>query len=565
MSTATARSTAGVSRGTVIGLTETFGWSRHAGSDGASWFKGYVWLDGRLHHSGDAARALSARLPMDAAGAGNVLRAVEGHFAIVVERNGKVLAATDRVRSIPLFWAELPSGFAVDADARRLRDRLPHKTIDDEAALQVAMAGYAMGPATLYRGLRQLEVGDVSVFDGSGRTSRRYYTYDAWKSPRGEDRATLQRVLLDSHVAMFERLKAGLDGRPVLVPLSGGLDSRLIACGLAHVGYRNVQCFAYGRPGNFEAKKSREVAEALGFKWTFAPYTPRTVRAFSGSSIWREHMAMADSCASLPFVQDLFAIHQLREQKAVPVDAVFINGQSGDFITGNHVPAALHAPATHLDPSARRRRMQDALITKHFGLWQDLKTEPNLTRIRAAIDGRVAAAGVPDVGPEADHGVYELVEYQERQAKFVVSGQRVYEFYGYDWRLPLWDNAYCDLFERMPLSAKVDQSLFREVLEEANWGSVWRPMKPTPYATPAWVGYARKAARALLWPLPEARWKAIDRRVFAYLLDGLCVNSQQPYSRFLLDRRGARHGVAFRCESYLAAHGLGYAGSPLAA
>jgi asparagine synthase (glutamine-hydrolysing) len=164
---------------------------------------------------------------------------------------------------------------------------------------------------------------------------------------------------------------------------------------------------------------------------------------------------------------------------------------------------------------------------------------------------------VPEVGADADHGMYELVEYQERQAKFVVSGQRVYEFYGYDWRLPLWDNAYCDFFERMPLSAKINQSLFREVLEEANWGGVWRPLLPRKYETPAWAGHLRRAAKAALFALPADKWDAVDRRVFAYLLDGLCVNSQQPYARFLLDRRGARHGVAFRCEAYLAEHGLG--------
>lgn len=557
MSTATDKSVSAAQRGADVGLTETFGWHRHAEAGLTAWFKGYVWLDGRLCQGTAAARLLAARLPMTLDTSGALLRSLEGHFAIVVASGGAVLAATDRVRTIPLFWAKLPSGYVVDADARRLRDRLPDKTIDEQAALEVALAGYALGPATLYRDMRQLEVGEVALFENGRQASRRYYTYDAWKEPRQDDRPALRRALYDAHVAMFERLKAGLDGRPVLLPLSGGLDSRLIACGLAHVGYRNVRCFAYGRPGNFEARKSQEVAEALGYPWTFAPYTPRTVRAFAQSAVWREHMAMADSCASVPFVQDLFAIHQLREKNAVPADAVFINGQSGDFITGNHVPAALHVPARNLDWSQRRTRIEDALIAKHFSLWRDLKTETNLARVRKAIGERIAAASVPIVEATADHGVYELIEYQERQAKFVVSGQRVYEFHGYDWRLPLWDNAYCDLFERMPLSAKINQSLFREVLEEANWGGVWRPMKPAPFATPAWAGHLRRAARALMFAAPRSAWEAVDRRAFAYLLDGLCVNSQQPYSRFLLDKRGARHGVAFRCESYLAEHRIG--------
>ena len=230
----------------------------------------------------------------------------------------------------------------------------------------------------------------------------------------------------------------------------------------------------------------------------------------------------------------------------------------------------LSRPSTiELDAAERRRRIQDALIAKHFSLWDDLKTPANLDRIRSAMDTRIAKAGVPEVPVEADYGVYELFEFQERQAKFVVSGQRVYEYFGCDWRLPLWDAAYVDFFERMPLSAKIGQSLYREVLEAADWGGVWHPMFSERYVTPRWARYARIGVAAPLKLLAgEETWKRVDRRLFTHPTDTLCIAHAVPWSRALLDRRGFRHGLSFRGEDYLRRHGLspsGVAAAPVGA
>ena len=59
---------------------------------------------------------------------------------------------------------------------------------------------------------------------------------------------------------------------PQLIRLSGGNDSRLIACLCKKFGLDNVTCFTYGREDSFEVAISKKVASALGYMWYFVEY-----------------------------------------------------------------------------------------------------------------------------------------------------------------------------------------------------------------------------------------------------------------------------------------------------
>jgi asparagine synthase (glutamine-hydrolysing) len=404
------------------------------------------------------------------------------------------------------------------------------------------------------------------LIEGRGTPQlRRWYVYGPWRVSEGRAREHWFEQLAQTTERIFEKLVDSLAGRPVMLPLSAGLDSRLVVSGLHRLGYRDVHVYSYGQAGNHEAAVARAVADRLGYRWTFIPFTQASVRACEASADWRRYVELADSCASVPFKQDFQAIQVLRQQGAVPSDAVFINGNSGDFISGNHVPAALHAPEGETPSETRKKRILDALLAKHFSLWRDLRTPANDERIRQKIRAAWARDGVPDTPASGDYGIYEHTEFQERQAKFVISGQRVYEFFGHGWRLPLWDNDYLDLWEQVPLELKIRQNLYKRFLLERNWAGVWRdiPVSPPRTIVPCWAAAARFFTKALCLPLGKYTWRSIDRRVFAYWTETLANYATTPYWAVLRDGRGHRSAMSWRCIAYLASHRRGPMGEPL--
>jgi len=546
-----------------IAIEAEFGWRCHRAPGVTLWLKG--WID-RLAAPELAARLASAAPSPDRLG--TLLRETNGHFAIAAVGNGWALAAVDWVRSIPLAAARVDGEWVVDDQPNSLRKRmgLGAGAIDPDAALALGMAGYTIDTASLYRGLEVLGPGEMMVFDAAHASRHRYFTYRPWRVC-SIDAAAAERALAETTLGVMERTLASLGGRTLVVPLSAGLDSRLIASAARHLGYKNVHCYAYGRAGNFEAEASRAIAEKLGYPWRFVPTTISTQRKFFARETYRRYLDFADSCASVPFVQDMAPLEALKAEGFVPDDAVLANGNSGDYISGLHiVPALRQPPPATLSAEERWIRITDALYDKHFALWRALRNPARRERITRLLRASIERAGGALGDPAADHGLYEYAEFQDRQCKYVIAGQRIYEFLGHEWRLPLWENAYLRFWEGTPLSLKANQALYVRTLQNADWGGVWSRI-PVNRKTirPNWIRPLRAAVKALHAPFGAERWHRTERRFFQYWMDPTCNTASVPYQTAMCDRRGARHAIAWLTEQYLARHGLDWSGAVVAA
>jgi len=491
---------------------------------------------------------------------------LEGHFALVVSAPGWTLIAADRVRSVPVAYGRMDEGWRIDARPERLRRAigLGREALNLDAALALAMAGYTVDDATLYHGIDVVGPGEFVLLRGSEAYRHRYYTYRPWRADKpayNPDRA--HKALAETVLSVVDAMMAGVGDRELVVPLSAGRDSRLIVSAAHHLGYRNVRCFAYGRRGNHEIAASQAIATRLGYPWTVVPMDVPFMRRFYASPTYRSYLSDADTLQACPFVQDMPQIMALKDAGFIPSDAAIANGNTGDFLSGGHVVPAIREPASSLDAEERLARILETFIGKHFALWEALLTKDRRGRVAELLGASLQRAdAVPDA-PEDDYGLFEYAEFQDRQCKYVINGQRVYDQLGHDWRLPLWDKSLLDFFETVPLAGKAGQKLYADMLAAEDWGGVWSRLPVNSKSIrPHWLRPLRFAAKALHAPLGAAAWHRFERRYFQYWMELGGHSSIVSYRRATADRRGARHGIAWLTQSYLERHGIAWDGRP---
>jgi asparagine synthase (glutamine-hydrolysing) len=430
-----------------------------------AWAKGFAFHAGTVFGGQGLARlcaesAVGRPKALTAESLVGLLQKLNGSFALVVERGKWLFAGVDRVRSIPLFYGMRDGHILLSDDGNWIREHVGDIEPDPPSVDEFMLAGYVTGGNTLYPNTKQLRAGECLWYersDGAGQvTTRRYYRW-----VHGDYIAATERELSDEmdrmHLRVFGRLLESTRGRTIVVPLSGGYDSRLIVTMLKRLGRDGVICFSYGRPGNKESEVSQRVATKLGYPWMFVPYRRNRWREWFASEEMREYARYSSSACSIPHIQDWPAVWMLRKRNEIPDDSVFVPGHSGDFVAGSHIPTEWGAIA-EVTPDM----LLDRLRTSHYHLWA-ITREAFLHRLRPRLWRLLT--GLTCTIPEKMVGAYECWDWEERQSKFIVNSIRAYEFWGYEWRIPLWDNDVMDYWRMIPLPMRVGTCLYDRHVE----------------------------------------------------------------------------------------------------
>ena len=403
---------------------------------------------------------LAQRLPSAEARADEwrrALRGFNGFFAAVAHSSNRLVAAVDRVRSIPLFYGQQDDQFFLSDDAEWVRQQLADDEMDPISKEEFQLAGYVTGQNTLYPNLKQLQAGEwlrvTSARGGLSVTSERYYRF-LHTEPVTYDEPRL-RLQLDGTVERsVHRLINYAAGRQIVIPLSRGYDSRLIATWLKRLGYDNVLTFTYGVPGNKESQYSKEVAAALGANWHFVEYSAQKWREAWQTEERIRYQRWGSGWSTLPHVQDWLAVKCLREQGKVEPNCVFSPG---------HGAMAILSHVAGLSQQNNTEALASSIWQKKYNLTPIQHRQERLLKPTVLASAEeIVRAGSPD-----QVSAFSTWEWQERQAKFLANSVRVYEFFDYDWWLPLWDSEFMAFWQRAPFRLRNSKAWYIDYVREA--------------------------------------------------------------------------------------------------
>jgi len=356
-----------------------------------------------------------------------------GNFAIVEESSNEIVLMCDSIRSIPLFYQITNDVIYVSDYAEKIQKETKTK-LSKVNVNELLRTGYVTENEIIFENIYQVLPGQqVNISKKDGSVVKENYFELLYTCDSNQSQEQLIDELDETLTIVFKDVIRRLNGRTALIPLSGGCDSRIVATMLKRLGYANVLCFSYGANENFEAKRSKEIAKKLGYKWLFVEYNANKWKNYYESDEYENFLKYSTRGSGIGCVQAIIAIAELKKNGMVPNDAVVIPGHALDFIAGSHLPLL------NTEQNYEKKYFVDEIIERHYVLNKRLKV--NTQKWSKNIKDTMTYLGI----------LQNIVAWQwkNRQSKFIANDVRAYEYEGFDWDLPLWDMRLCKFWMKV--------------------------------------------------------------------------------------------------------------------
>lgn len=431
-----------------------------------------IWLYGHvyLHQQKLSVSTLKAQLvtAIMANRLSECLQQLNGYFTVVLKHGSQLLCFTDKLRSRPLYYIYTPDCFYLsDQPASLAAEHGCQLAANPLVQHEFLHTGYVTGADTLLTNLKQLQAAELLQLNLASKQlhSQFYYCFIPCNTNLPQvDVASWQAQLEQVVTRVVDRLIHFAAGRQIVLPLSGGYDSRALALYLKKAAYPDVLCFTFGRKGSAEAKLSQRIAAELGFNWHCVSYSRTTWVNLQQDPQFKDYLSFVHGLVSVPNVQVFPAIQQLLARKLIKPDAVVAPGHTSAFFSGSlHASGAVQAESmlAHSDLV----QVQQAVIAKHFQNSRapiSPQLQQKLAAQLAGIAGAAQLQGIANI-----NSVAEAWNYRERQAKFIVNSNRYYDFFKLDWWMPFWDGDFMGFWQGAPYQLRRKKVLWVNFVEQA--------------------------------------------------------------------------------------------------
>lgn len=463
------------------------------------WKHSTITPDIKIHYKGDEDTVLNianviSKEELDDKTIVKLIQRKKEFGSAVIETKDLIIAWVDHIRSYPIFYSQHNNCFILSQSADEISKKTQYHEFDEENLIEFKLSGYVTGNETLVKNIKCLQPGELLIWDKINKTLiiEKYFSYiPTYDSPIKEKEAVYQLgIILDN--LTLEVIKRA-NKRQIAIPLSGGLDSRILLCKLHEHGYTNITTFTYGPRWNFEALAAKKIAKKLKIPWQFIHVPKKLAKNYFNSQEREDFWQFSSNLKTIPCSREYAAIRYIHENQLIDKNAIILNGQSGDYITGGHISEKALSKKDY-----NEKDLYEVIINKHYDLWQQYKTKENLSLIKNKIKKLIEVITQKQLTfdkPEIKAQNEEVWEYEGRQICYVVNGQRIYDYYGYDWEMPLWDKELVDFYSKIPLEMKQNQALYKIYLKAYNYKNLF-PQKEK---------YIWRWPIPMLWVIPAAQ------------------------------------------------------------
>ncbi|MDX9857794.1 MAG: asparagine synthase-related protein [candidate division Zixibacteria bacterium] len=242
---------------------------------GAAAFSGYIygWKDSTAEKAAETSDKAGRLLAIYRAVGEKCIEKIDGSFnAVVVDIAGKrITIGNDRMGHRQMYYYEDDSYFLFSGELKAfLAYEQFDRAIDQRAIADYFNFSYCLGDRTFFERVKRLPGSHILTLTPTETRFTRYWDFRFGD----ESTASIPELVEEADTIYRGVIRKQLDGATdVILPLSGGLDSRFIASHILNLGLQ-PRCFTHGVPGCMDLKIARQIARVLKLEHTFIDIDP---------------------------------------------------------------------------------------------------------------------------------------------------------------------------------------------------------------------------------------------------------------------------------------------------
>lgn len=403
-----------------VELVNNFGYKWFVRDD--AWVKGFMAVDGIIYRDEGFAEFISSKKKAEII---EICQKADGHFAIVIKDNNGISIISDHMRSFPIF--------VIKGDKICITDNIDTSVIavsefDEVQKKCFENALFTFEEKTLFKNIEQVPAGVVCTVSESGIVYEDYWKFK-YNDNQIKDEAEAVETIKGGYDRLFALCKELIGDSKVVIPLSGGYDSRLVLNGLLKNGIskEKIITFTYGRVGYEDGVLSKQIADSVGVAHYFVDYCNKKARSFFKQN-YRKFAMYAGMTSSVPCIQEWYAVNELKARGAIDEDCVFMPGYGG-VLPGHYVREFM------LDNSGNDKVKISEHIKRTMLLNNPKQNASDIKEIQNLFINSKYFSSSESVNYIEG---YERMIYAEEQSKFILNAARDYELVGCKWITPFF-------------------------------------------------------------------------------------------------------------------------------
>ena len=199
----------------------------------------------------------------------NFAEKLNGQFSIIIfnKLSQHVIVVNDRFARIPTFYKILPKEIVIASEKKGIINVLGHKVdIDYLGLLQVFSLGHNIRCRTFIKDIFTLPPGSILSKKNSKVHIKKYYNWEYISNlSENSDERVVENLYWALGNAVHNRVS---DKERVAIWLSGGLDSRSIACSIKPENRSKIHAHTFGENYSKEFRITKKLSNALNFQYS---------------------------------------------------------------------------------------------------------------------------------------------------------------------------------------------------------------------------------------------------------------------------------------------------------